>query len=67
MTPGGEKGVGLSLAAAGLGIMGVSVVFGLTADSGAIDWVGVITAAAGLIMVVTGLYRAFRPGTPHAG
>ena len=67
MTPGGEKGVGLSLAAAGLGIVGASVVFGLTTDSGAIDWVGIITAAAGLIMVVTGLFRAFRPGAPHPG
>jgi hypothetical protein len=62
-----EKNVGLSLAAAGAGIMGASVVFGLTTESGAADWVGVIMAAAGLITVLTGLFKAFRPGTPHAG
>jgi hypothetical protein len=27
---------------------------------------GIITAAAGLIMVATGLLRVFRHGTPHA-
>ena len=57
-----ERNVGLTLAAAGAGIMGASVVFGLTTDSGAIDWVGIITATAGLIMVVTGLFRTYRPG-----
>jgi len=63
----GEKNVGLTLAAAGVGIMGASVVFGLTIDSGAIDWVGIIMATAGVIMVLTGLFRAYGPGTPHAG
>ena len=57
-----ERNVGLTLAAAGAGVMGASVVFGLTTDSGAIDWVGIITATAGLIMVVTGLFRTYRPG-----
>jgi len=62
-----EKNVGLTLAAAGAGIMGAAAVFGLTTDSGAIDWVGIVTATAGLIMVLTGLLRAYRPGTPHTG
>ena len=62
-----EKNVGLTLAAAGAGIMGAAAVFGLTTDSGAIDWVGIVTATAGLIMVLTGLLRALRPGTPHTG
>jgi hypothetical protein len=62
-----EKTLGLTLAAAGAGIMGVSVVFGLTTESGAVDWIGIVTATAGLIMVLTGLFRAFRSGTPHAG
>ncbi len=62
-----ERDVGLTIAAAGVGIMGASVVFGLTTDSGAIDWVEVVTATAGLIMVLTGLFRAHRPGTPHTG
>jgi hypothetical protein len=47
--------------------MGASVVFGLTTESGAVDWIGIVTATAGLIMVLTGLFRAFRSGTPHAG
>ena len=67
MAPNGEKNVGVALAAAGVGIMGASVVFGLTIDSGAIDWVGIIMATAGVIMVLTGLFRAYGPGTPHAG
>jgi hypothetical protein len=67
MAPRGEKNVGLTLAAAGAGIMGASVVFGLTTDSGAIDWVGIIMATAGFIMVLTGLFRAYRPGAPHTG
>jgi len=67
MATNGEKNVGLTLAAAGVGIMGASVVFGLTTDSGAIDWVGIIMATAGVIMVLTGLFRAYGPGTPHAG
>lgn len=62
-----EKNVGLTLAAAGVGIMGASVVFGLTTESGAVDWIGIVTATAGLIMVVTGLFRAFRSGTSHVG
>ena len=62
MTPKGERTVGLSLAGAGVGIIGVAIVFGLTTESGGIDWVGVITATAGLIMVITGSFRAFRKG-----
>jgi hypothetical protein len=67
MAPREEKNVGLTLATAGAGIMGASVVFGLTAESGAVDWIGMVTATAGLIMVLTGLFRAFRSGAPHAG
>jgi hypothetical protein len=63
----GERNAGLALAAAGAGIVGASVVFGLTAESGAIDWVGMITATAGLIMVLTGVFRAYRPGAPPTG
>jgi len=67
MTPRREKNVGLSLAAAGAGIIGASVVFGLTTESGAIDWVQIIMATAGLIMVLSGLFRVWRPGRPHTG
>ncbi len=65
MATNGEKNIGLTFAAAGAGIMGASVVLGLTTDSGAIDWVGIIMATAGLIMVLTGLFRAYWPGTPR--
>jgi hypothetical protein len=65
MATNGDKRLGLTLAAAGVGIIGTSVVFGLTTVGGAIDWVGVIMATAGLIMVVTGLFRANRPGGSH--
>jgi hypothetical protein len=67
MAPRGERNVGLTLAAAGAGIMAVSAVFGLTTESGAVDWIGIVTATAGMIMVLTGLFKAFRPGTPHTG
>jgi hypothetical protein len=67
MAPREEKNLGLTLAAAGAGIMGASLVFGLTTESGAVDWIGIVTATAGMIMVLTGLFRAFRSGTPHAG
>ena len=65
MAPRGEKNVGLTLAAAGVGIVGVSVVLGLTTESGAIDWVGIVTATAGLVMVLTGLFRMYGPRSPH--
>jgi hypothetical protein len=42
------KSTGLSLAAAGVGIMGVAIVFGLTTDSGEVDWIGIVTLLAGL-------------------
>lgn len=61
----GERTVGLSLAGAGIGIVGVAFVFGLTTVTGGPDWVGIITATAGVVMAFTGLFRAFRGGTPH--
>ncbi len=63
----GERNVGLTLALAGVAIMGASVVFGLTTGSGAIDWIGIVMATAGLIMVLTGLFRAYPPGTRRTG
>jgi hypothetical protein len=65
MAPRRERNVGLALAAAGAGIIGASVVFGLTTESGTIDWVGIVTAAAGLVMVLTGLFRTYGPRSPH--
>jgi hypothetical protein len=65
MTTRAQRNVGLSVAAAGVGIIGAAVVFGLTTADGGADWVGIVTAVAGLVMVVTGLFRAFRAGAPH--
>jgi hypothetical protein len=65
MSTGREKKVGLSLAGTGIGVIGVAIVFGLTTDSGGPDWVGIITAFAGVVMTFTGLFEAFRGGTLH--
>ena len=65
MTTGRERKVGLSLAGAGVGVIGVAIVLGLTTDSGGPDWVGIITAFAGVVMTFTGLFQAFRGDTPH--
>jgi predicted anti-sigma-YlaC factor YlaD len=43
------------------------LMFGLTTDSGAIDWISVITAAAGFVMVGTGLFLMFRADEPRTG
>jgi predicted MFS family arabinose efflux permease len=55
-----DRTLGLTMAAAGVGIMGAAVVFGLTMDGGGIDWVGIVTAAAGALMAITGLFTALR-------
>jgi hypothetical protein len=60
-----KRKVGLSLAGAGVGVIGVAIVFGLTTDSGGPDWVGIITALAGVVMTFTGLIEAFHGDTPH--
>lgn len=65
MTTRRERKVGLSLAGAGVGTIGVAIVFGLTTASGGPDWVGIITAIAGVVMIFTGLVQAFRGEAPH--
>ena len=65
MTTRRERKVGLSLAGAGVGVIGVAIVFGLTTTSGGLDWVGIVTAIAGVVMTLTGLFQAFHGGTPH--
>ena len=61
-----DRNVGLALAAAGVGIIGAAVVFGLTTADGGPDWVGIITAIAGAIMTLTGLFQLFRKeNRPH--
>lgn len=56
-----ERGRGLVLVTAGLTVVVLAVLlFGLTTDSGEADWVSIITAVAGAVMVVTGLYIGLR-------
>jgi len=43
--------------------MAFAVVSGLTTASGGVDWVGVITVAAGLVLVATGLFNILHHGT----
>ena len=60
-----DRNLGLTMAAAGVGIMGAAVVFGLTMEGGGIDWVSIVTVAAGVLMVLTGLFTAYRKHEPH--
>jgi predicted MFS family arabinose efflux permease len=60
-----DRNLGLTMAAAGVGIMGAAVVFGLTMDGGGIDWVGIVTVVAGALMALTGLFTAFRKTPPR--
>ncbi|HTG46656.1 MAG TPA: hypothetical protein VK646_03260 [Actinomycetota bacterium] len=62
-----DSRVGLVLAAAGAAVIGSSVVFGLTTESGAVDRIGIVAAAAGVIVVLIGLIMYWRPGAPHPG
>lgn len=61
-----ERGRATSLIVGGLAVVVVAVLlFGLETDSGEVDWISVIMAAAGAVMVVTGLFVAYRNrGTP---
>jgi hypothetical protein len=60
-----ERNLGLTMAAAGAGIMGAAVVFGLTMEGGGIDWVSIVTLAAGALMALTGLFTAYRKSDPR--
>ena len=63
MTTGAERNVGLASVAAGVGAMAFAVLSGLTTTDGDLDWVGIITVAAGLILVATGLFNMFHDST----
>jgi hypothetical protein len=65
---------GLAFVSAGIVFVIVAVVlFGLRSGGGALDWVSIITAVAGLGMAIAGLYIAYTGGStgaglrPHAG
>ena len=61
----GARNAGVSLIAAGTGIIAFAIISGLTTENGGPDWVGIITGGAGLIMVVMGMIAAFRSGSAH--
>ena len=63
MTTGAERNVGLGSVAAGVGATAFAVLSGLTTTDGGPDWVGIITVAAGVILVATGLFNIFHHGT----
>jgi len=43
--------------------MTFAVLSGLTSTDGGLDWVGIITVAAGVVLVITGLFNVFHHGT----
>ena len=60
-----DRARGIAFLAAGIAgvVLGV-LLFGLTTPAGAIDWISVVTAVAGVSLVVEGAYMTFR-GTTH--
>jgi hypothetical protein len=51
-----------AIIAVGLGAIAFAIVSGLTKASGGVDWIGIITLAAGVVVVFTGLFMAWRDG-----
>jgi uncharacterized protein YjeT (DUF2065 family) len=58
-----ERNVGLASIVAGLGVVLFAVISGLTTTDGGVDWVGVVTIAAGLVLLVTGVFNSLHHGT----
>jgi hypothetical protein len=57
------RNLGLVQIAAGLAVVVLAVLlFGLTKDGGGLDWVSIITAIAGGVLALTGVYTFFRKG-----
>jgi hypothetical protein len=57
------RNLGLAQIAAGVAAMVLAVLlFGLTKDGGGLDWVSIITAIAGGVVALTGLYTMFHKG-----
>jgi hypothetical protein len=61
----GEINVGLI--ATGVAAVVAALVFGLRTPSGGPDWVGLIMAVAGLVIVAAGMLPRFRSGASHSG
>lgn len=55
-----RRNLGLAQIAAGLAALVLAVLlFGLTKDGGGLDWVSIITAIAGGVLALTGLYTVY--------
>lgn len=63
MTTGAERNVGIGSIIAGVGALAFAALSGLTTADGGPDWVGIITVAAGSILVATGLFNVFHHDT----
>jgi hypothetical protein len=62
-----DRDVGLRMTAVGVSFVVLAVLlFGLTTEDGGPDWVSIITAFAGAVTAIIGLYVIFRnrPTTP---
>ena len=64
-----ERNTGLATTVVGLGAISFALVVGFTKDGGGVDWISIITAAAGVVVVSTGVFMMIRQrtgGAPHA-
>lgn len=61
-----ERSAGPLFTAAGVIVMTVALLFGLTTAGSGPDWAGIVTGTAGLIMTGAGLFMTDRGATPHA-
>lgn len=61
-----ERNLGLFFTTAGVILMTVGLLFGLTTSSSGPDWLGIVTGTAGLVMTGAGLFMTYRGATPHA-
>ena len=55
-----ERNTGLATTVVGLGAISFALVVGFTKDDGGVDWISIITAAAGAVVALTGLLMMFR-------
>jgi hypothetical protein len=60
-----KRTVGITTLVAGLGVVVAAWLFGFTKADGGVDWVDVIMACAGFIMLMTGLVALLGPGRGH--
>ena len=58
-----ERNTGLATTVVGLGAICFALVVGFTKDDGGVDWISIITAAAGVVVALTGLFMMFRRGS----